>query len=59
MSQILESCRKSGRFDQVDILSRLEETVCLPPLEIQSPIHREIERALPVDEEPERWDGLS
>ena len=64
MSQLLKRPRTSRPFDQADILSRLGETICLPPLEIPSPIRREIHPPTPapktpIDEDPERWDGLS
>jgi hypothetical protein len=66
MSQLLERPRPRHRFFSRDILSQMGETICLsshehaPPA--RKPVLREITIPAPVevvDEDPERWDGLS
>ena len=66
MSQLLERPRPRNRFVQRDILSLLGETICLSSHDPEPPAHkispREIVVPAPmrvVDEDPERWDGLS
>ena len=67
MAQVLEYPRSRRPFARMDILARMGETICLA---VEPPAHvrREIPAGLPVpmpapsraiDEEPERWDGLS
>lgn len=67
MAQILERPRTRRPFTRMDILAQMGETICL---EIEPPaqVRREIPARLPVpvpapsralDEDPERWDGLS
>jgi hypothetical protein len=66
MPQLMERKRVRS-FARIDILSRMGETICLPEPEMPSPKVRPVrtppapERAgrVIVDEEPERWDGLS
>jgi hypothetical protein len=68
MSQLLERTRTRRAFARVDILSEFGETICLPSVETPAPVSRHVPApqstliAAPpriVDEEPERWDGLS
>lgn len=65
MSQLLERLRPRHPFARLDILSHLGETICLSP-EPPPPLRREIPShpvsPMPtriIDEDPERWDGLS
>lgn len=66
MSQLLERPRPRHRFFSRDILSQMGETICLSSHEVPPParkaVLREIAVPVPVqvvDEDPERWDGLS
>ena len=66
MSQLLERTRPRNRFIQRDILSLMGETICLSSHEPEPPAReaapREIAFSTPthiLDEDPERWDGLS
>jgi hypothetical protein len=69
MSQLLERPRSRRPFARMDILSQLGETICLPPADCHTPpVRRAIPAPAPVrqptparviDEDPERWDGLS
>ena len=66
MSQLLERPRPRHRFFQRDILSQMGETICLSSHVAEPPIRKAVLReiAVPapvqvVDEDPERWDGLS
>jgi hypothetical protein len=66
MSHLLERPRVRQRFFQRDILSQMGETICLsshmPEPPARKPVLREIAVPAPVqvvDEDPERWDGLS
>ena len=67
MSQLLERPRPRTRFVQRDILSLMGETICLSSHEPEPTAHLEMARqtvSLPspariIDEDPERWDGLS
>ena len=66
MSHLLERPRVRQRFFQRDILSQMGETICLsshmPESPARKPVLREIAVPAPVqvvDEDPERWDGLS
>lgn len=66
MPQLLERPR-ARHFAHIDILSRMGETICLPPSETPSPKARpqrtppahQRDTAAIIDEDPERWDGLS
>jgi len=67
MSQLLERPRPRNRFFQRDILSHMGETICLSSHEIErlarpEPVRQLIPIPTPsraIDEDPERWDGLS
>ena len=72
MSQLLERPRHRRAFARMDILSQMGETICLPAYEPPAPVRRQIPAPPPVavtavtpaparivDEDPERWDGLS
>jgi hypothetical protein len=67
MSQLLERPRPRHRFAQRDILSHMGETICLSSHEPEPPARRQMPHVvvtLPapaqvIDEDPERWDGLS
>lgn len=68
MSQLLERPRLRNRFIQRDILSHMGETICLSSHEIErlarlEPVRQEVVStpapARVIDEDPERWDGLS
>jgi hypothetical protein len=66
MSQLLERPRPRHRFSSRDILSQMGETICLSSHVVEPPARKPVVReiAIPapvqvVDEDPERWDGLS
>ena len=66
MSQLLERPRPRQRFFSSDILSQMGETICLSSHVAEPPARKPVVREIPlpapvqvVDEDPERWDGLS
>ena len=68
MSQLLEHTRTRRPFARRDILSQFGETICLPVVEVPAPMRRSVPVVQPaiiptseraIDEDPERWDGLS
>ena len=65
MTQLLERARPRRLFSRMDILAQLGETICLE-VEPPAPARREFLARVPtpaphpvIDEDPERWDGLS
>jgi len=65
MAQVLERPRSRRPFARLDILAQMGETICLkvePPARVRHEIPVQIPAQAPysvVDEDPERWDGLS
>jgi len=65
MTQLLERLRPRKKVFKADILSRFGETICLPQMEIPTPLQEHptssplVEDRRVWEEEPERWDGLS
>jgi hypothetical protein len=64
MTQMLERTRPRRRFARADILAELGETIFLPELTIPAPapVREQSKPRQPqvaVDEDPERWDGMS
>ena len=68
MSQLLERTRTHRPFARMDILSQMGETILPPLYETPAPVRRQIPTPAPaarptpatvIDEDPERWDGLS
>ena len=65
MAQLLERPRSRRPFSRMDILAQMGETICLS-VEPPAPGRRQISARVPapaphpiIDEDPERWDGLS
>jgi hypothetical protein len=63
MTQLLDRARSKKNFARIDVLSRYGETICLPEIELPAPTREQTRpHAIPnraLEEDPERWDGLS
>jgi hypothetical protein len=67
MAQVLDRSGSRRPFARMDILARMGETICLtvePPAPARREISARVFAPVPtprpvVDEDPERWDGLS
>jgi hypothetical protein len=64
MAHLLERLRPRKKVFKADVLSRFGETICLPQMEIPTPVRQLpappiVEDRRAWEEEPERWDGMS
>ena len=67
MAQLLDRPRSRRPFARMDILAEMGETICLavePPAHVRREISARLPAPVPapsraLDEDPERWDGLS
>jgi hypothetical protein len=61
VTQLLDRNPRKQPFARADILSQMGETICLIDLELPTLRRTSPTKSAPklIDEDPERWDGLS